>query len=42
MLLAVPVGALIKVLFVRFIDRKLKEKGFEEEIISEEKEVISK
>lgn len=42
MLLAVPVGALIKVLFVRFIDRKLKEKGFEEEIFSEEKEVISK
>lgn len=38
MLLAVPVGALIKVLFVRFIDKKLKEKGFEEDAVSEEKE----
>ena len=27
MLLAVPVGALIKVLFVRFIDKRLKEKN---------------
>ena len=30
MLLAVAVGALIKVLFVRFIDRKLAEKGLDE------------
>ena len=42
MLLAVPVGALIKVLFVRFIDKKLKEKGFEEDSVSEEKVVATK
>jgi predicted PurR-regulated permease PerM len=27
MLLAVPVGALIKVLFVRFVDKRLEDKG---------------
>ena len=31
MLFAVPVGALIKVIFVRFVDKRLAEKQLEEE-----------
>ena len=35
MLLAVPVGALIKVLFVRFVDKRLAEKGIDEDALED-------